>query len=186
MTVFMLSALLAFWGLPLAFPRAARGAEGPLVLYFTWSGHSRTLAEKIRDTLGGDLLEVEPEEAYPGNYRECEEKVAAELKRRARPAVKTDPEALAGRKQIVLVFPNWWNTVPPPVLTLLEKAQLADAVVYPVVTHGGGGAGHCAADLAAALKKRRAAASEALILHDTGGKGLGAALEKWLKAVKLI
>lgn len=50
------------------------------------------------------------------------------------------PQNLARYDVIFLGHPVWWHTIPTPVMTFLEGAQLAGKTVVPFCTHGGGGA----------------------------------------------
>lgn len=57
----------------LSFFGAARAAENAnaklLTVYFSWSGSSKTVAEKVRRLAGGDILRLKTVEPYPAEYR---------------------------------------------------------------------------------------------------------------------
>ena len=42
--------------------------EKILVVYFSHSGNTRTVAEQITRSTGADLFEIQPQEAYPTDY----------------------------------------------------------------------------------------------------------------------
>lgn len=39
-----------------------------IVIFYTWSGHTRKMAEIIADLTGADLLEIEPVTPYSQSY----------------------------------------------------------------------------------------------------------------------
>ncbi len=47
---------------------------------------------------------------------------------------------------IFIGFPNWWGTMPMPILTFLESYKLEGKIVIPFCTHGGGGEQNCFKD----------------------------------------
>lgn len=36
-----------------------------LIAYFSWSGNTKSIAEKIHNTVGGDMFQIETETPYP-------------------------------------------------------------------------------------------------------------------------
>lgn len=41
-----------------------------LIVYFSWSGHTQTVANIIHELIGCDMVEIEPEEPYSDEYNE--------------------------------------------------------------------------------------------------------------------
>ena len=41
-----------------------------LIVYFSWGGNTRTVANHIHDLIGGDIVEVEMVVPYPDTYEE--------------------------------------------------------------------------------------------------------------------
>lgn len=53
----------------LSIPAQKKGIdEKILVVYFSHSGNTRTVAEQITRSTGADLFEIQPQEAYPTDY----------------------------------------------------------------------------------------------------------------------
>lgn len=46
-----------------------------LVVYYSWGGNTKAVAEYIADQTGSDLLELIPSEAYPIDYDACVDEV---------------------------------------------------------------------------------------------------------------
>lgn len=152
-------------------------AEGShiLIAYFTWAdntvvedpssvdvdattsasvlapGNAAKLAAWIQEAVGGDLHSIVVEEPYSSNYDECLDRAAEEKADNARPALATHVENMEDYDIVFLGFPNWWYTLPMPVLTFVEEYDWSGKTVVPFVTHGTGGLSSTIRDLTAAL-----------------------------------
>ena len=42
-----------------------------LIVYFSYQGHTRQVAEQLQKATGGTLFEIKAAEAYPGDYESC-------------------------------------------------------------------------------------------------------------------
>ena len=75
------------------------------------------------------------------------------MKRRknARPALASHVDNMEDYDIVFLGFPNWWYTLPMPVLTFVEEYDWSGKTVVPFVTHGTGGLSSTIRDLTAAL-----------------------------------
>lgn len=127
-------------------PRAET-AKKPLIVYFSQSGHTKTIAEDIQKLVGGDIVRIEPANAYPEKYNDLTAYAKKELESNARPPVKTKLENPDQYGVIFLGFPNWWSSMPMPVYTFIEQNKLDGKTIAPFVTHGGGGLGQSIEDL---------------------------------------
>ena len=152
-------------------------AEGShiLIAYFTWAdntvvedpssvdvdattsasvlapGNATKLAAWIQEAVGGDLHSIVVEEPYSSDYDECLDRAAEEKADNARPALTTHVENMEDYDIVFLGFPNWWYTLPMPVLTFVEEYDWSGKTVVPFVTHGTGGLSSTIRDLTAAL-----------------------------------
>ena len=146
-----------------------------LIAYFTWAdntevedpdavdmdattsasvlppGNAAKLAGWIQEETGGELFSIQVEEPYSSDYDECLARAAQEKAEDARPALRTHVEDMAEVDVIFLGFPNWWYTVPMPILTFVEEYDLSDKTIIPFVTHGTGGLSGTIRDLTQAL-----------------------------------
>ncbi len=146
-----------------------------LVAYFTWAdntvvedpssvdvdattsasvlapGNAAKLASWIRQEVGGDLHSIVVEEPYSSDYDECLDRAADEKTENARPALASHVDHMEDYDIVFLGFPNWWYTLPMPVLTFVEEYDWSGKTVAPFVTHGTGGLSGTIRDLTAAL-----------------------------------
>ncbi len=145
-------AAMLFSALPALAENTDKAApKKPLVVYFSESGHTKKVAEMIHQKVGGDILRVEPEKAYPQDYDTLVKLAKKEQAENARPAIKTAIPNLEEYGVIFLGYPNWWSSLPMPMFTFIEQAKMDGRVIAPFDTHGGGGLGHSIDDLKKAL-----------------------------------
>ena len=108
-----------------------------LVVYFSWSGNAKVLAEQIALEIGADLFQVTPATPYPEDYNQCIQVAREEQNKDARPAITGKVNNMDDYKTIFFCFPNWWGTLPMPMFTFLESYDFSGKTMYPLVTHGG-------------------------------------------------
>lgn len=160
----------------------AAEAKKPLVVYFSHSGHTKTIAEMIHQLSGGELLQIKTVEPYPDNYDECVDLAKKQQMENARPAIETriNPDDYS---VIFLGFPNWWSSMPMPVYTFVEENKLNGHTIIPFMTHGGGGQAHAVSDLKKICPKSNIL--PALAISGTSAKSAFPEVEKWYKNLKL-
>jgi len=74
-----------------------------LVAYFSHSGNTRAVAERIAAATGADLFEIVPQKPYPAEYRAVVDQARREIAADYRPALKTDlPDA--GRYDVIALL----------------------------------------------------------------------------------
>ena len=123
----------------------------PLILFYSWSGNTRALAQLLAKAANADLFELTPEKPYPTVYHDCTEQAKKDIAAGLRPNLRALPN-LAGHDTLLIGSPNWWGTVAPPVSTMLEQPTLAGKKIALFVTHGGGGLQCCERDFRAQCK----------------------------------
>ncbi|MGN0235161.1 MAG: flavodoxin, partial [Paludibacteraceae bacterium] len=61
------------------------GGQRVLVVYFSWSGTTRRMAQEIQRVTNGHIFEIVPVNPYPAEYTPCTEVALAERDNNARP-----------------------------------------------------------------------------------------------------
>ena len=105
-----------------------------LVAYFSATGATKRLAEKLSKILKADIFEIEPEIKYTEedlkwpdkNSRTCKEM----KNKRFRPLVLHKVENLNQYNKVLLGFPIWYYTAPTIINTFLEENNLEGKKVY--------------------------------------------------------
>lgn len=120
-----------------------------LVVYFTWGGNSRTLAGYAKDITGGDIFEIVPAQPYPSQYRATTQQAREELDNNYLPAIRNQINNLSSYDTIILVYPNWWGTIPQIVKRFLQDNDFSGKTIAPICTHEGSRMGRSLTDIRA-------------------------------------
>ena len=104
-------------------------------------GHTAVVAETIQSAVGGDLFEMETVKTYNPDHMKMIYEAQDELKQGIRPELKAYPDDLDQYDTVFLCYPNWWNTLPMPVLGFIERYDWNGKRIIPVNTSEGSGAG---------------------------------------------
>lgn len=112
-----------------------------LIVYFSWSNNTDTMANYIHDRIGGDMERIEPVEAYPEDYNETADKAKAERDNGARPKFKELQFNPEDYDTIFIGYPIWWYELPMIMRTFLDTYDLGGKTIIPFNTHEGSGDG---------------------------------------------
>lgn len=179
-----LSFLMAFAAIVAAGESAGAHSLSPekaLVVYFSHSGNTRTLAGQIARAAHADLLEIVPEKPYPTVYNEVTDQAQKEIEAGYRPALATKIPDVSAYDVVFVGSPCWWGTIAPPVAAFLASCDLTGKTVAPFMTHEGSRMGRSAADIRELCPK--SALTEGLSVRGSAVSGAAAEVEKWLKKI---
>lgn len=109
-------------------------------------GHTAAAAEFIQKAVGGDLFELETAEAYPEDHMQMIRAAKAEFDKGIFPKLESYPN-MTPYDTVFLGFPNWFGTMPMPVMGFLEHCDWTGKRIIPFVTSGGSGFGKSPEDL---------------------------------------
>lgn len=135
-----------------------------LVAYFSASGVTKKLAEKLAEATGGDLFEIVPEELYTKsdlNWMNPKSRSSVEMKDRAcRPAIASRVEDMSSYDAVFVGFPVWWYREPSIIDTFAESYDFTDKTIIPFVTSGSSGIGSSGENIASLAKGAKVASGE--------------------------
>ena len=124
-----------------------------LVAFFSASGNTKRVAEKLAAAIDSDLYEIKPAVPYTSadlNWRDRHSRSSVEMNDpKSRPAIKGRKENIADYDVIFIGYPIWWDLAPRIINTFIESHDLKGKTVIPFATSGGS----TLAGSAAALKK---------------------------------
>jgi flavodoxin len=110
-----------------------------LIAYFSWSGNTKIVAEKIKSYTNGDIFQIETFEKYPDDYNEVLNVSRDERIDNKRPEIKSFNEDIDKYEFVFIGYPNWWGDMPMAVYSFLEKYNFSGKNIIPFCTHGGSG-----------------------------------------------
>lgn len=108
-----------------------------LILYYSYGGNTRRIAEMIQKELGGDLAEIETVKPYTGSYEAIVDQGQREVNSGFMPRLKPLLVDVRGYDRVILGSPVWWYTFAPAMNTFLHENDLAGKEIWPFATNGG-------------------------------------------------
>ena len=122
-----------------------------LVAYFSATGKTAKVAEKLAAVIGADIYEIKPEVQYTKadlNWMNKKSRSSVEMNDKSiRPAIITDDVDLPGYDTIYLGFPIWWYVAPTVINTFLEAYDFTGKKIVLFATSGGSDFGNTVAEL---------------------------------------
>ena len=154
-----------------------------LVAYFSASGTTARVAERLAQATGADLFEIVPEVAYTAadlNWQNKQSRSSVEMgDRSSRPAIASKVADMAAYDVVFVGFPIWWYREPSIIDTFMEAYDFAGKTVVPFATSGGSGIGSAGANTAALAAGAKVVAGERLA-SSTGTAELKTWASAWL------
>ena len=128
-------------------------AQKQLVLYFSETGTTKTVAQELQKQLGADIEEIEAVVPYSGNFQETIQRGQREMQNGEMPAIKPLKKKMADYDIIFLGYPIWFGTYANPIITLVKEQDFAGKTIVPFCTFGSGGLNTSSDALKKALPK---------------------------------
>lgn len=155
-----------------------------LIAYFSYTGHTKGIAQQLQELTGGTLFEIKTVVPYSDDYDTTERQGRKETKEGYRPPLMEMPAEPDSYDIVLLGTPNWFNTVAPPVASFLEKYDMSDKKIALFCTNGGGGLGHTEADIRTIYKDVEVL--DSLNIYEDGGSDAKRQLAEWLKKIDMV
>ena len=107
-----------------------------LVVYYSFTGHTRAIAESISKKLNCDILEIKPVQDYT-NYDDAVEAEQNNEAAQRTPDIQDININLNDYDEIIIGSPVWWYTIAPYVRTFLKQNDLSGKKIYSFATNAG-------------------------------------------------
>ena len=137
------------------FSEAIDNAEengGVLVVYFSATGTTKGVAEKIAGITGADTYEIKAAQEYTDadlNWNDSSSRSTKEQNdSSARPEIGSDAVSLDGYTTIYIGYPIWWGEEPRIMDTFVENYNFDGITMIPFCTSGSSGIGRSGQNLA--------------------------------------
>lgn len=153
-----------------------------LIVYFSHSGNTKSVAMEIRNQTGADIFEIVPETPYTTDYDELLDVAQDEKRDNARPAISGTVENLEKYDMIYLGFPNWWADMPMVLYTFLDTYDPSGKTIAPFVTSGGSGFSNTISTIKS--MEPDANIEDGLAIRDSASDDSEDAVADWLEKLK--
>lgn len=128
-------------------------AKKVLVLYYSQTGTTESVAKEIQQQLGADIEAIELENPYEGDFNQTIARCQEEMAKGETPAVKPLKANIADYDIIMLGYPVWFGTYALPIAGLVKAQAFEGKKVVTFCTFGSGGLQSSTANLKTALPK---------------------------------
>lgn len=108
-----------------------------LVVYYSYTGHTKMIAESIQKKLGCDILEIKPVTPYSTDYQKVVDEEQNNESAKKTPEIQKIDKDLSQYDEIIVGSPVWWYTIVPVVRTFLKENDLSGKTIKPFATNAG-------------------------------------------------
>ena len=123
-----------------------------LVVYFSATGTTKGVAEKIASVTGGDLYEIKAAQEYSDadlNWNDSDSRSTKEQNDSSiRPEIGSEAVSLDGYTTIYIGYPIWWGEEPRIMDTFVESYSFDGITMIPFCTSSSSGIGRSGQNLA--------------------------------------
>ena len=110
-----------------------------LVLYYSQTSNTKTVAQEIATRLNADIEEILAVQPYDGDFQATIDRCMNDREEGVTPEIQPIKADLSKYDVIFLGYPVWFGTYAPPMAAFLAKADLSGKKVVPFCTFGSGG-----------------------------------------------
>ena len=132
-------------------PQPAPAGSKALVVYFSCTGTTKAVAERLAKLVGADLVEITPEKPYTTedlDWHNKQSRSSLEMNDpKARPACTTRIANIGEYSIVYLGTPIWWGVAPRIINTFLDAHDLSGKAVAPFATSGSSSVNKLASEL---------------------------------------
>lgn len=166
-----------------------------VVIYFSATGTTKSVAGKIKKATKGSLIEIKASQPYTDddlNWSDSNSRVTKEHKSASSPAkskvrpkisnIKQIQKAVKSADIVYIGYPIWWGDAPHIVYTLVESTSLKGKTVVPFSTSLSSGMGSSGSH----LKTKAIISKKTKWNKGKGfyGRSSQKTVDKWVKTIK--
>ena len=174
---------------------SAASGKKTVVLYFSATGTTKSVAAKIKKASKGTLIEIKAADPYTDadlNYGNSNSRVTREHESAASPAESSVRPKIANESQIkkavkkadivYIGYPIWWGEAPHIIYTFVENTNLKGKTVVPFCTSLSSGIGQSGTH----LKEKAVISSKTKWTPGRNfyGRSTQKTVNKWAKTIK--
>lgn len=122
-----------------------------LVAYFSASGVTKEMAQRLAKAAGADLFEIRPAAPYTQadlDWTDKKSRSSVEMNDPAsRPEIAETLPNMSDYNTVFIGFPIWWYVAPRIINTFVESYDFSGKTLVPFATSGGSGMGKTVEEL---------------------------------------
>ena len=153
-----------------------------LVAYFSASGVTKRVAERLSKVMEADIFEIIPEQIYTEadlNWQDKKSRSSIEMNdRNCRPAISKKVDDISQYSHVFIGFPVWWYREPSIIDTFMESYSWDDITVIPFCTSGSSEIGDSGKNMQELAKTAKVVEGDRLDANVTEEE-----LKEWVKKV---
>ena len=108
-----------------------------LVVYFSYTGHTESIAKRIKEKLNCDILEIKTVIPYSDDYDTVVNDEQNSEASNHLPEIQKIDIDLTKYDEIILGTPVWWYRPVPAIRTFLTQNDLSNKTIKPFATNAG-------------------------------------------------
>lgn len=151
-----------------------------LVVYFSQTGTTRAVAERIITITDADSYRILPSEPYAPDGYGSSDRIQDEAYNDKRPGIANLPENLNKYDTIFVGTPIWWHYPAMVICTFLDNYGLKGKTIIPFCTYG------ATTWMPQTINKIKELTPESTHLKEFGSSGSTSNVEPWLKEIGII
>lgn len=106
-----------------------------LIVFHTYTGHTKYIAEMVKLKLNCDILEIKPKKPYSKKYDIVVDEYQNNESIKETPEIEKIDINLDKYDEIIVGSPVWWYTITPPIRTFLKENDLSGKTIIPFATN---------------------------------------------------
>jgi flavodoxin len=158
-----------------------------LIVFYSWSGNSRAIANNLKSIIDGDIVEITPTAPYTRNYNQmlnvARQEIVAIDNTGTYPAINNPISDIAGYDAVFIIYPLWWSRMATPMQAFLrnQSTQLRGKTLALVCTSGSSDISQTVADARRLCPE--SIFTEALHIRSATVGNAGNQLSSWLQKI---
>jgi flavodoxin len=168
-----------------------------LIVYVSRTNNTKAIAEMIREKVGGKLVALELQTAYPADYHATVQQVIRENETGYLPPLKTVIDQPDQYDVVFVGFPTWDMKLPPPMKSFLHQYGFRGKTIVPFNSNAGYGPGStfdtvrelCPQSTVLQGFSTRGGVErdgELLAIKDVRAEEVRKAVDKWLRTIGML
>ena len=141
-------------------------------------GNTEIAVNLMKDMISADTFKIEMKNPYSSVYMTCIDEAKKDLRNDARPELVSLPENIDEYNTIILLYPNYWGTMPMALFTFLEAFDFSGKTILPFCTNEGSGMGRSERDIKNICKAKVA---KGLSINGSRAANSSNSVKKWLE-----